>query len=122
MEDDEAWRSCKEAGSEVSEEGIGVMDGYDSVDQIEEEYRTGVIDRLQAIEATLMKHMAEGTNKIEAIKEYRAITGLGLKESKDAVERYWNYKWTKEDLRKHWEKQPMSQLESDVVLKFIESL
>ena len=28
-------------------------------------------------------------NRIEAIKAYRALTGYGLKESKDAVERYW---------------------------------
>lgn len=28
------------------------------------------------------------TNKIEAIKAYRAMTGQGLKESKDAVEKY----------------------------------
>lgn len=31
-----------------------------------------------------------GSNsKIEAIKAYRALTGQGLKESKDAVEKYW---------------------------------
>jgi hypothetical protein len=33
--------------------------------------------------------MAGGTNKIDAIREHRAITGMGLKESKEAVERYW---------------------------------
>lgn len=38
----------------------------------------------------LMRLMAEGLQKISAIKAYRALTGLGLKESKDAVERYWN--------------------------------
>jgi ribosomal protein L7/L12 len=37
----------------------------------------------------LMLHMANGTHKIEAIKSYRNLTGLGLKESKDAVEKYW---------------------------------
>ncbi len=37
----------------------------------------------------LMALMAEGTRKIEAIKAYRVLTGAGLKESKDAVERYW---------------------------------
>jgi Ribosomal protein L7/L12 C-terminal domain len=36
--------------------------------------------------------MAEGTRKIEAIKAYRTLTGAGLKESKDAVEKYWNSK------------------------------
>ena len=38
---------------------------------------------------SLMMLMAEGTRKIEAIKAYRVLTGAGLKESKDAVERYW---------------------------------
>jgi hypothetical protein len=37
----------------------------------------------------LLLHMGGGTQKIEAIKAYRALTGAGLKESKDAVERYW---------------------------------
>jgi len=33
--------------------------------------------------------MAQGTQKIEAIKCYRTMTGQGLKEAKDAVEKYW---------------------------------
>ena len=37
----------------------------------------------------LMMLMAEGTRKIETIKLYRNMTGFGLKEAKDAVERYW---------------------------------
>jgi hypothetical protein len=37
----------------------------------------------------LMRLMVEGQRKIEAIKVHRAITGFGLKESKDAVEKYW---------------------------------
>lgn len=37
----------------------------------------------------LMALMAEGTRKIEAIKLHRQLTGLGLKESKDVVEKYW---------------------------------
>lgn len=37
----------------------------------------------------LMELMAAGTQKVEAIKSYRILTGLGLKESKDAVEKYW---------------------------------
>lgn len=37
----------------------------------------------------LMMFMAGGTHKIDAIREYRALTGMGLKDSKDAVERYW---------------------------------
>jgi ribosomal protein L7/L12 len=37
----------------------------------------------------LLRRMAEGTHKIEAIKAYRVLTGASLKESKDAVEKYW---------------------------------
>ena len=37
----------------------------------------------------LMMLMAEGTRKIDAIKQHRQLTGAGLKESKDAVEKYW---------------------------------
>jgi ribosomal protein L7/L12 len=37
----------------------------------------------------LMMLMAGGTQKIEAIKVHRKLTGWGLKESKDAVEKYW---------------------------------
>lgn len=34
-----------------------------------------------------LQRLVRGGNKIEAIKRYRALTGSGLKESKDAVER-----------------------------------
>ena len=37
----------------------------------------------------LMSLMYQNTQKIEAIKAFRDLTGAGLKESKDAVERYW---------------------------------
>ena len=37
----------------------------------------------------LLMLMLQGTQKIEAIKLYRMMTGQGLKEAKDAVERYW---------------------------------
>lgn len=38
----------------------------------------------------LLAAMNQPGKKIEAIKAYRSLTGAGLKESKDAVERYWN--------------------------------
>ena len=47
----------------------------------------------------LMALMVEGTKKIDAIREHRTITGMGLKESKDAVERYWNIKMSAETLK-----------------------
>ncbi len=37
----------------------------------------------------LMFLMSAGTQKIEAIKLHRKLTGWGLKESKDEVEKYW---------------------------------
>jgi len=37
----------------------------------------------------LLKAMKNG-NKIDAIEAYRSLTGLGLKDSKDAVEAQWN--------------------------------
>lgn len=37
----------------------------------------------------LMRLMNGGCYKIEAIKSYRTLTGLGLKEAKDAIEKYW---------------------------------
>jgi ribosomal protein L7/L12 len=37
----------------------------------------------------LMMLMAEGQRRLEAIKTYRSLTGFGLKESKDAVEKNW---------------------------------
>ena len=37
----------------------------------------------------LLKQMLAG-EKIPAIKAYRVLTGAGLKESKDAVEKHWN--------------------------------
>lgn len=37
----------------------------------------------------LMALMQAGTNKIDAIKQHRQMTGYGLKDSKDIVEKYW---------------------------------
>lgn len=38
---------------------------------------------------TLLEIMQAKTNKVEAIRAYRVITTAGLREAKDAVERYW---------------------------------
>lgn len=43
----------------------------------------------------LLKHLNnENGSFIEAIRAYRVLTGAGLKESKDAIERYRNVKAT----------------------------
>ena len=51
----------------------------------EEQYRPLVNDRMAAVRAAW-----KSGNKIEAIKLFRAMTGYGLKESKDAVEAMFN--------------------------------
>lgn len=49
---------------------------------------SGQID--PAVLNRLLDLLKEGTQKIEAIKQYRLMTGYGLKDAKDAVEMYWN--------------------------------
>ena len=73
----------------------------------------------------LMKLIAGGTQKIEAIKVYRMLTGCMLKESKDAVERYCNYekKYTKADLTNALNSfPPMPISNSTVIENFIKYL
>lgn len=41
-----------------------------------------------AVVDAMLKAIADG-RKIDSIKAYRTLTGLGLKESKDAIEAYW---------------------------------
>ena len=50
--------------------------------QLKLQYRD---EPLSAAQAEALKWLRQG-NKIEAIKAYRAATGLGLKEGKDAVD------------------------------------
>jgi ribosomal protein L7/L12 len=105
------------------------------------EYEVATLDRLIDIEmpqqATievypknenverLMKFMVEGANKIEAIKEHRAITGYALKESKDAVDRYWKPQpvkpnsYTYTELKAKLEASNMSIEEKSVVEAFM---
>ena len=45
----------------------------------------GVVEPTPALPPAVFEHLAAG-RKIQAIKEYRAATGVGLKEAKDAVE------------------------------------
>lgn len=74
---------------------------FDDHKSLLSEYDIGELDRMIDIEIPvaayanasdvnyLMELMAGGQKKIEAIKTYRTLTGLGLKESKDQVEKYW---------------------------------
>jgi hypothetical protein len=62
------------------------------------DYEIGRLDELCEFETpvndldNLLMLMAESERKLEAIKAYRALTGAEFKESRDAVERYWNDK------------------------------
>ena len=55
------------------------------IDMVEPAHEQNKVELIDA----LMKYMVEGTHKIDAIKCHRSLTGFGLKESKDAVEKYW---------------------------------
>lgn len=71
----------------------------------------------------LMMFMSGGTQKIEAIREHRAITGMGLKDSKDAVERYWgSSKYTKDVLKNKANLLSHNDTELDVINRFIDEL
>lgn len=60
----------------------------------------------------LLKLMSEGNLKIEAIKAYRTLTGAGLKDAKDAVEKYW--------ISKGGTYQPSSATLGDILGKVVE--
>jgi ribosomal protein L7/L12 len=73
---------------------------------------------------TLMSIMQRGTNKIDAIKLHRAMTGWGLKESKDAVEDYWRpaetaKTYTKQDLLDRSGAVPLTEVEGSAIDRFI---
>lgn len=72
----------------------------------------------------LMRLMVEGQRKIEAIKTHRAITGMGLKDSKDAVEKYWcsESKFTKDQMLNQVGHYAHNDTEHDLISKFIRSL
>lgn len=46
---------------------------------------------------TLLYEMNKGYSRIEAIKAHRTLTGWGLKESKNEIERYWVQRLDKTD-------------------------
>ncbi|MEH2501206.1 ribosomal protein L7/L12 [Bradyrhizobium sp. AZCC 1578] len=63
---------------------------YEDVRDIEATISVSSVGRADPVVVnTLMAHIRSNSSKIEAIKCYRALTGLPLKESKDAVETYW---------------------------------
>lgn len=61
--------------------------------------------------------------KIDAIRAHRAMTGMGLKESKDEVEKYWknDTAWTKAEMKGKINLLAHSD-DADTIISFIESL
>lgn len=70
----------------------------------------------------LMKLMAGGTQKIEAIKLHRKLTGWGLKESKDEVERHWNRGWSQNQLSDAIANYPANEAGKKLLKTFIDKL
>ncbi len=87
---------CAANGMTVGDWELNQIDELCDVGVLEQEVQT-VYPMNDAIN-DLMRLMVAGTQKIEAIKVHRAITGFGLKESKDAVEKYWPRATVKETL------------------------
>lgn len=71
----------------------------------------------------LMFLMHEGQRKIEAIKYHRKLTGWGLKESKDEVEKYWGNEKRKtyavSDMMAKVKELPLQQLDEAIIINFI---
>jgi|Laugrespbdmm15dd_1035085.scaffolds.fasta_scaffold09789_6 ribosomal protein L7/L12 len=87
------------SGNRLTQLTVESLDEIIDVD-VPEQAPELIYPKNEQVEA-LMKHMAEGISKLDAIRYHRDITGMGLKDSKDAVERYWENKftkWTKEEL------------------------
>ena len=48
-----------------------------------------IVERPAIVQIDAMLKAIAENRKIDAIREYRAMTGMSLKESKDAIEAYW---------------------------------
>jgi ribosomal protein L7/L12 len=69
--------------------GVDSYTARDAVEQIEREMRLGDAPGkagLSAADEAEVRNLLAGGNKIAAVKRYRELTRLGLKEAKDAVE------------------------------------
>ena len=113
-----SWISRMTNGLEFSEEDLRELDDIVQFD-------TPPVPAMNATDLhVLMALMQEGTRKIEAIKQHRMMTGYGLKESKDAVEKYWPDSTPKLSRKEMFEKLRSLNLSNDSefhnIEKFIE--
>lgn len=77
---------CANRGMEVNKVDIVIIDSLTEIEGEFSEPNKAIFDATAINE--LLRHMQEGASTIETIKAYRSLTGLGLKESKDAIEKY----------------------------------
>jgi ribosomal protein L7/L12 len=70
--------------------GVDLYTAQDAVDEIEREMRLADAPdepgKMSLLERGEIKELLQQGNKIEAVKRYRELSGLGLKEAKDAVD------------------------------------
>lgn len=71
--------------------GFGVDDVQALDDMIEMPDQTVHYTAIEKVD-DLLKHINREGGLVEAIKAYRALTGAGLKESKDVIDKYRNVK------------------------------
>jgi ribosomal L7/L12-like protein len=115
---------CVSNGMSAGEYEITVLDRLIDI-EVPEQVAEQIYPKNENVER-LMMLMVEGTRKIDAIREHRAITGMGLKESKEAVERYWpdgsKKLFSVADLRSKLNTETWNISQYEVIERFIQSL
>lgn len=83
---------CANRGMAVDKTDVEVIDRLIDIDipEVQAAYVPSTADINE-----LMRLMAQGTHKIDAIKLYRKLTGCGLQDSKGEVEKHWLVAYTK---------------------------
>lgn len=78
----------REVSPETSNKAILLIVGeYSGEDQLMSLYKTLACKKdTESVDEMILNMIKEGANKIVCIKEYRRLTGLGLKESKYYIE------------------------------------
>ncbi|GLV57408.1 hypothetical protein KDH_42440 [Dictyobacter sp. S3.2.2.5] len=66
--------------------GVGLREAKQAVDNIERELKGAATLNSQYMDTDKLQSLVQAGQKIQAIKYYREMTGVGLKEAKDAVD------------------------------------